>query len=190
MPDRTLVIRPGLIVGPYDYTDRFTYWVWRVALGGEVLSPAKPDKFLQFIDVRDLAEWTVKMIEDRKVGLYNASGVPNTVTMKLLLDECKAVSDSDAIFTWVDEAFLLAENVAAWSEMPLWMPEDAAPNFKGFMFVNCERAVAAGLSIRSLRETISDTLSWWKSQRADEEPIAGIDREKERMVLAKWKGGR
>src|SRR6185369_3103871 len=190
MPGRALIIRPGLIVGPYDYTDRFAYWVWRVSRGGEVLSPGKPEKSLQFIDARDLAEWTVKMVEDGMVGVYNASGVPNTVTMKLLLDECKEVAGSDAEFIWVDEAFLLAEKVAPWSDMPLWMPEEAAPDFKGFMFVDCEKAVAAGLRTRSLGETISDTFNWWKSERADERPAAGIDREKERMVLGKWKGGK
>jgi len=190
MPERALIIRPGLIVGPYDYTDRFAYWVWRVSRGGEVLSPGKPEKALQFIDARDLAEWTVKMVEDGMVGVYNASGVSNTVTMKLLLDECKAAAGSDAEFIWVDEAFLLAEKVAPWSDMPLWMPEEAAPDFKGFMFVDCEKAVAAGLRTRSLGETIRDTFNWWKSERADERPAAGIDREKERMVLGKWKGGK
>ncbi|HSE21732.1 MAG TPA: NAD-dependent epimerase/dehydratase family protein [Pyrinomonadaceae bacterium] len=184
--ERSLVIRPGLIVGPYDYTDRFTYWVWRVSLGGEVLAPARPDKSLQFIDARDLAELTIKMVEDGQIGVYNASGVPKAVTMKLLLEECKAVAGTDAEFTWVDEAFLLAENVAAWSEMPLWMPEDAAPDFKGFMFVNCDRAFAAGLQNRPISETINDTLNWWRSERGSDPPIAGIDREKEKEVLERW----
>jgi 2'-hydroxyisoflavone reductase len=183
MPNRGLVIRPGLIVGPYDYTDRFTYWVLRVARGGEVLSPGRPDRYLQFIDVRDLADWTVKMVEDRQTGVYNATGVPTTVTMHLLLEECKAVTRSDATFTWVDEKFLLAENVAAWSEMPLWMPEEAAPDFKGFMFVNCDKAFDVGLTTRPLSLTIRDTLNWWTANRATEEPIAGIDGQKERSLL-------
>jgi 2'-hydroxyisoflavone reductase len=190
MPEQCLVIRPGLIVGPSDYTDRFTYWVWRVSLGGEVLAPAEPDKCLQFIDARDLAEWTIKMVEDWGVGIYNASGVPSTVTMKLMLDECKVATGSDATFTWVDEPFLLAENVGAWSEMPLWMPEEAAPDYKGFMFVSCQKAFEAGLRTRPLSETIADTFGWWSSERANDRPIAGIDREKEKAVLERWNGGR
>ena len=187
MRNRALVIRPGLIVGPYDYTDRFTYWVLRVARGGEVLSPGRPDQYLQFIDVRDLAEWTVKMVEDRQTGVYNATGVPNEVTMQLLLEECKAVTGSDASFTWVDEEFLLARDVAAWSEMPLWMPEEAAPDYKGFMFVNCDKAFGVGLKTRALGLTIRDTLNWWRANRATEELIAGIDGPKEKGLLEGWR---
>ena len=132
MPNRVLIIRPGLIVGPDDYSDRFTYWPVRVARGGEVLAPGRPDRFIQFIDVRDLAEWTISMIEQKATGAYNTHGLPNTLTMQQLLDECKSVTGSDAQFTWISEAFLLQENVAAWSELPLWLPEEAAPHLKRF----------------------------------------------------------
>ena len=125
MPNGVLIIRPGLIVGPYDYTDRFTYWVVRVARGGEVLAPGRPDRFIQFIDVRDLAEWTVKMAEQKATGVYNAHGMPNTYSMKNVLDECRAASESDASLTWTSEDFLLQENVTAWTVMPLWLPEEA-----------------------------------------------------------------
>jgi 2'-hydroxyisoflavone reductase len=187
MPDRVLSIRPGLIVGPYDYTDRFTYWVVRVARGGEVLAPSRPERFVQFIDVRDLADWTVTMIERRAAGVYNANGPTNSVTMQDVLDQCKSVSDSDASFTWVSEDFLLQENVSAWTEMPLWLPEDAAPHLKGFMFVNCDKAVQAGLRHRPLAGTISDTLTWYQSSDANEELKAGIDAEKEQTLLRKWR---
>ena len=186
MPGRVLTIRPGLIVGPYDYTDRFTYWVVRVARGGEVLAPGRPDRFIQFIDARDLAEWAVRMIEQRAAGVYNVNGPTNSVTMQSVLEECKSVSDSDASFTWVSEQFLLKEEVSAWSEMPLWLPEEAAPHLKGFMFINCDKAVQAGLRHRPLTDTIRDTLVWHQTTRANEALKAGIDAEKEQTLLRKW----
>src|SRR2546423_826005 len=92
MPDRVLIIRPGLIVGPYDYTERFTYWVARVAAGGEVLAPGPPERYVQFIDVRDLAEWIVKMVERKEKGIYNANGPTKSLTMQTVLDESKSAS--------------------------------------------------------------------------------------------------
>ena len=186
MPDRVLVIRPGLIVGPHDYTDRFTYWPVRVARGGEVLAPGRPDRFIQFIDVRDLAEWTISMIERRATGAYNAHGLPNSLTMQQLLDECKSVTESDAQFTWISEDFLLQENVAVWSEMPLWLPEEAAPHLKGFMFIRPDKAIAAGLNFRPLRDTIRAILTWHETNRANDHLNAGLDRDKERALLYKW----
>ena len=186
MPDRVLIIRPGLIVGPHDYTDRFTYWPVRVAHGGEVLAPGRPDRFIQLIDVRDLAEWLVSMIERKATGAYNAHCLPNSLTMEHFLDECKSVTGSDAEFTWISEDFLLQENVAAWSELPLWLPEEAAPHLEGFMFISPAKAIAAGLNFRPLRDTIRDTLTWYKTNRAHDELKAGLDRDKERALLYKW----
>ena len=184
MPNRVLNIRPGLIVGPHDYTDRFTYWVVRIARGGEVLAPGRPDRFVQLIDVRDLAEWIVKMIERKQTGVYNANGLSNVFTMQDVLEECKAVSDSDATFTWASESFLLEENVAAWSDMPLWLPEEAAPHLKGFMFVSYEKAVREGLRFRPLRETVAGTLEWAQAHPGDLK--AGVTGDKEKTLLRKW----
>ena len=186
MPDRVLIVRPGLIVGPHDYTDRFTYWVARIARGSEVLAPGRPECLVQFIDARDLADWLVSMIERKQTGVYNANCEPGVLTMQHVLDECKLVSGSDATFTWASEEFLLQENVNAWSEMPLWLPEDAAPYLKGFMFLNCDRARAAGLQIRPLRDTIRDTLSWFQNERPDEALKAGITSDREQALLHKW----
>ena len=186
LPNRVLIIRPGLIVGPYDYTDRFTYWIARVARGGEVLAPGCPDRYVQFIDVRDLAEWIVRMIERKETGVYNANSLPYDLTMERVLEECKMVSDSDASFTWVSDDFLMEEKVAPWSEMPLWMPEVAAPHLKGFMFINCNKAVGSGLSLRPLNDTIRDALSWRETYYLDEELKAGIDPDKEKRLLRKW----
>jgi len=182
MPGRVLVLRPGLIVGPYDYTDRFTYWVARVARGGQVLAPGRPQRHVQFIDARDLGEWTVRMIEKKQVGVYNCNGLPGAVTMGGLLDECKAVSGRDAEFTWVDEEFLAEEHVAAWSEVPLWLPE-SVERLKGFMFVSVDKAIEAELSLRPLRNTIADTLTWRQTVAIEEPWKAGLDPEKERRLL-------
>ena len=183
MPNRVLNIRPGLIVGPHDYTDRFTYWVVRVARGDEVLAPGRPDRFVQFIDVRDLADWTVSMVERKEAGVYYANSVPKTFTMKNVLDECRAVSQSDASFTWASEEFLLQNEVVAWSEMPLWLPEEAAPHLKGFMFVSNDKAVRAGLNFRSLTDTIGATLTWYQTDRRKLK--AGLDPDKEAALLRK-----
>ena len=185
-PNRVLIIRPGLIVGPYDYTDRFTYWVVRVSRGGEVLTPGRPDRYLQFIDVRDLAEWTVRMIERKETGVYNANTLPYSWTMETVLEECKMVSASDASFTWVSDNFLMEEKIVPWSEMPLWMPEEGAPHLKGFMFINCNKAVGSGLSFRPLNDTIKDTLTWCETVRLSDELKAGIDPDKEQHLLRKW----
>lgn len=186
MPGRVLVVRPGLIVGPYDYTDRFTYWVVRVARGGEVLAPGRSARPVQFIDARDMAEWIMLMTEGGGAGVYNANRLPDTVTMQNVLDGCKSISNSDAVFTWISEEFLREEKVAAWSEMPLWLPEEEAPQLQGFMFVDCNKAFAAGLRIRSLSETIKDTLAWARNELRDTELKAGMDAEREQTLLRKW----
>ena len=185
MPGRVLNLRPGLIVGPYDYSDRFTYWVVRVSRGGEVLAPGRPDYAVQFIDARDLADWTVRMVEKKQNGIYNANGLPGKVTMQAVLEESKAVSGSDATFTWADEKFLLDENVHAWSEMPLWLPAEAAPHLKGFMFVSTDKAAAAGLTCRTISETIRDILVWYRAEHACDQLKAGIDRDREHSLLQK-----
>ena len=185
MPGRVLILRPGLIVGPNDYTDRFTYWVARVARGGEVLAPGSARRHVQFIDARDIADWSVSMIEQKHAGVYNCNGVPGAMTMGSLLDECKSVSGSDASFIWVDEEFLAREQVAAWSELPLWLPE-SEESLRGFMFVNSDKAIEAGLTFRSLTETVGDTLAWHQTIAANEKLKAGLDREKEKSLLQQW----
>ena len=186
MPGRVLIVRPGLIVGPYDYTDRFTYWPMRVARGGEVLCPGRAERPVQLIDARDLAEWLLLMVEQDAAGVYNANRSPNTLTMQNVLEECKSVSESDAVLTWVSEPFLFAEKVAAWSEMPLWLPEQEAPQLAGFMFINCDKALAAGLRIRPLSETVRDTLTWAGSELSGAPLKAGIDPVREAALLSRW----
>ncbi|TWT25261.1 SDR family oxidoreductase [Planomicrobium sp. CPCC 101110] len=183
-PGRNLIVRAGLIVGPYDYSDRFNYWVSRIAEGGEVLAPGRRDKEVQFIDVRDLAEWIINMAEEGGTGTFNATGPESRLTMEQLLEECKTVSGSDAELVWADEEFLLSNDVRYWSEMPLWIPD--RENMAGFLAVAIKKALRNGLSFRPLHETIRDTLGW-EAGRPDMDRKAGLDPEKEKAVLAKWK---
>lgn len=187
MPGRVLTVRPGLIVGPHDPTDRFTYWPVRVARGGEVLAPADPATHVQVIDVRDLAEWSLRMVEAGKIGTYNATGPDYTLTMGELLEISRQVSGSDARFTWAGAQFLLDEGVRPWSEIPLWIPAEADPDAAGFSDVSCARAIAEGLVFRPLGETVRDTLAWHAARPADHAWRAGLDPEREAGLLRKWR---
>ena len=165
LPGRLTRVRPGLIVGPWDPTDRFTYWPRRVARGGDVLAPGRPERPVSFIDARDLAEWCVRLVEDRRLGVFNAAGPQATLTMGGLLDECRAVTGSDARFHWIPDDELLAAGVARWTELPLWLPEDDA-NIGGMLLTDNRRAVGAGLTFRPLADTIRATLDWDRAEGA------------------------
>jgi 2'-hydroxyisoflavone reductase len=194
MPGRALNIRPGLIVGPHDPTGRFTYWPVRVARGGEVLAPGRLDRRVQIIDARDLAEWIIRLAEARESGVFNATGPDRVLTMEELLEECRMVSQSDARFTWVGGKFLAEAKVGEWMEMPLWISEEASPDARGFMSVNCAKAIAHGLNFRPLAETIRDTLRWANGVSNEPapdssyapRPEAGMEAEREAQVLKDW----
>jgi 2'-hydroxyisoflavone reductase len=185
LPGRVLVIRPGLIVGPNDPTDRFTYWPARVARGGEVLAPGRPDRATQVIDVRDLAEWTIALVEGRQTGVYNATGPDHVLTMGELLDTSREVSDSDARTVWVDEGFLLEQGVGPWMELPLWLPE-SDPDAAGFSAIDVSKAIAAGLRFRPLRETVRATLEWAGTRPPEYAWRAGLAPDKEQALLKAW----
>src|SRR6266540_2712148 len=122
--ERALIVRPGLMVGPHDPTDRFTYWPVRVARGGDVLAPQNPEATTQIIDVRDLSDFTLKLIEENASGVYNATGPDYELTLGRLLEVSKQVSSSDANFKWASVEFLNQNNIAPWSDMPAWVPDD------------------------------------------------------------------
>ena len=185
LPGRTLTVRPGLIVGPFDPTDRFTYWPERIAAGGEVLCPDAPDRRTQVIDGRDLAAWILRAVEEGQTGTFNATGPEEPLEFGPLFETCRAVAGSDARFTWVDEAFLLEEKVGPWMELPLWVP--LSPDSAGFDAISIERAVAAGLRFRGIAETIRDTLAWLETLPPARVRRAGLAREKEAEILQKWK---
>ncbi|MGI8641049.1 MAG: NAD-dependent epimerase/dehydratase family protein [Pyrinomonadaceae bacterium] len=183
MPGKTLIVRSGLIVGAFDPTDRFTYWAMRVAKGGEVLAPGKPNRFVQMIDGRDLAEWLIKMVEDNETGIYHASGLAFDLTMEKMLEEIKNVSGSDARFTWVNEDFLKRENVEEWSEMPLYLAE-SVKEANGFLSANIDKALTKSLKFRFLSDTIRETIAWRETK--SDAMKAGIDAEREKELLRKW----
>ena len=188
MPGRVLSVRAGLVVGPHDYSDRFTYWPRRVSEGGDVLAPGNPERQVQFVDARDLAAWMLDMAEARRAGTYNATGPDYRLTMGRVLEVCRETAGSGARFVWVDEKFLLDAGVGPWMEMPLWTPESSEDNGnRHFMGLSVERALAAGLRFRPLSETVRDTLEWDISRPADTQRSAGLAREKEREVLDAWK---
>lgn len=182
MPADSLIIRPGLIVGPYDATDRFTYWPHRIAQGGEVLAPGHPDRQVQFIDVRDLVHWTLKMIERRKTGTYNATGPAAPISMRDTLEACRRVTQSNASFTWVPDEFLLRQGAIPYSEVPLWVPEE----YRGFGTISNHKAIQDGLTFRPLATTIRDVLNWDASRPLEWDWQGGLNPEKERHWLELW----
>jgi 2'-hydroxyisoflavone reductase len=182
-PDQSLIIRPGLIVGPHDPTDRFSYWPWRIAQGGEVLAPGRPERGVQVIDARDLAAWTLRMIETRATGVFNATSPAGAITLGELLETAQRVSGSDARVTWVEETWLLGQGVAPWSEMPVWVPE-FDPEMAGFFDVPVARAVAAGLTFRPIETTVRDTLAWLATRPTDHVWRAGLTRAREAALRA------
>jgi 2'-hydroxyisoflavone reductase len=184
LPGRTLIVRPGLIVGRYDPTDRFTYWPRRVAAGGEVLAPDKPQDPVQIIDAHDLASWMLDLAERRASGVFNATGPNYPLTIGQVLDESKAVSGSDAAFTWVPPEFLEKHEIQPWQDLPAWVPD--VGEYLGFSRVDCRRAFAAGLTFRPLRDTIRDTREWASTFPSDHEWRAGLTRERERAALEAW----
>ncbi|MDQ3022571.1 MAG: NAD-dependent epimerase/dehydratase family protein [Bacteroidota bacterium] len=179
--DRALNIRPGLIVGENDWSDRFTYWIHRISQGGKVLAPDAKKSHTQFIDVKDLADWIIKMSEEKKSGLYNATGPDYNLTLEKLFDECRKVSGSDAEIVWVSEKYLADENVTPWTEIPLWVQEEDA----GVNNVDVSKAIKHGLKFRPLAETLKDTLEFDKT-RKDYTLRAGLKADKEVELLSKW----
>jgi 2'-hydroxyisoflavone reductase len=186
--DRALIVRPGVVVGPYDWTNRFGYWVRRIAAGGDVLVPGPMDAPTQVIHARDLADWILEMAERREGGTFN------TVTPRgpliELLSQIRDVTGSDARFVEVDESFLLERGVEPWDELPLWLAPEANPGIWGMTAVDASRAGRAGLRHRPLAETIREVLAW------EEEPVSKdygpaalshpLSRARERDLLAAW----
>src|SRR6267143_2028522 len=185
-PGKTLIIRPGLIVGPGDETDRFTYWPVRIDRGGEVLAPGERDDPVQFIDARDLGEWTIRMVENGETGVCNATGPAKQLGISDMLDQIKGALNSSANFTWVPADFLERQKVSPWSDMPVWIPPRDEEAYAAR--VNIKRALGKGLTFRPLADTARDTLAWFKSQKPEPQAKlhAGLTPEREKEVLAAW----
>jgi 2'-hydroxyisoflavone reductase len=184
LPGRSLILRPGLIVGPNDPTDRFTYWPVRIAAGGEVLAPGDPAAPAQWIDVRDVAAFVLDLSEQRVGGVFNTVGPAQPATLGGLLDACiREVAPSGTELRWADDDFLLGEGVQPWVDLPLWLGGD--PAMAGFEQISGRRALDAGLRLRPVEQTVADTLRW---HRSDDGGVkrAGfqLSREREAALLA------
>ena len=194
-PGKTCIVRPGLIVGPGDDSCRFTYWPVRVARGGRVLAPRAPkpdDVRVQFIDVRDLAAFQLKLVEDGHHGTYIATGPAGPLTMAEMLAGIKASVSNRVELAWVDEGWLLEQGVAPWMGLPLWIPQ--APEFAGSGRASIEKALAHGLSCRPLAETARDTIADFEATKAERPAdfgwgvgrTPGISAEREAELLKAW----
>jgi 2'-hydroxyisoflavone reductase len=172
-------VRAGLIVGPYDPTDRFTYWPRRIAAGGDVLAPGDPEAPTQFVDSRDLAAWLVQLALQGPGGVFNATGPAERVTLRELFERSRDALGSDASFVWVDDETVLAAGVEPWSELPLWLP---GTEYAGMARADISRALAAGLTFRPLEETVRDTYEWDRAEAGDRPTLT---REKEQAVLGR-----
>jgi 2'-hydroxyisoflavone reductase len=183
LSDRAVVIRPSIVVGPGDRTDRFTYWCRRLASGGDVLAPGPRDLQVQYIDVRDLTSWILHMATHEAGGVYNAAGPAEPLTMGAMLDGVRDATGGSAVLEWVSPDFLLGEGVEPWSGLPLWVPVSVR-----HITADISKAVAAGLLNRPLADTVRDTIAW-----AADRPMPGIDGppglspDQEKELLARWR---
>lgn len=175
-----VTVRPGLIVGPRDPTDRFTYWPVRVDRGGDVLAPGDGRDPVQFIDVRDLAAWVITALEAGTTGVYNAIGPAKKLPMKELLAACQKVSKNKGKLHWAPADWLEAHKVEAWSDMPVWIPDN------GLAQLSAAKAIAKGMTFRPVEQTVRDTLAWWRTQPEDRRAKlkAGLAPDRERELLA------
>lgn len=194
-PGKTTVVRPGLIVGPGDPSNRFTYWPVRIARGGDVMVPGDGSDPVQIIDARDIAEWVIRLAEDRAMGTYNATGPRSPLTMGEMIAGIRAAitGDLDARFTWVPSSVLAEEKVNGWSDMPVWVP--AREDNDGWSRVSIARALEKGLTFRPLADTARATLDWHRTRPAADQQIprattpagAGLSAERETEVLTAWR---
>lgn len=182
MPSHVLIIRPGLIVGPHDPTDRFTFWVRRIGRGGDVLMPNTPDQQWQVIDARDLAQWVIAMIERGQAGAYNATGPAQALTFGEVVEACQR-DGSPANIVKVSEKFIVDEGITGWEHLPLWLPSTER-EIAGFYKVDCRKAMDAGLAFRPIAETVRDTWQWDSAREG--ELAMGMSRARELELIAKW----
>jgi len=176
------IVRPGMVIGPNDYTDRFTFWVRRASQGGEVLAPGRPEQAVQGIDARDLAAWMLRAATERIAGTFNAVGPDRPTTFAEMLETARAATGSDARFTWVAEEFLREHgHVPESDDLPFWQ----TPEEEAFFALSNRRAVEAGLTLRPLAETARDVAAWEGAYHPGKR-VAGLSPEREAELLAAW----
>lgn len=184
--ERALIIRPGLVVGPHDPTQRFTYWPARIGTASDeesILVPGRPEDGLQFVDARDLACFVLRATERGLGGAFNVLSAPKQYTRADLLAACAAVAAVVPQWVWADSPALLALGVKPWIDLPLWLPPEG--EFAAFMQTENSAALAAGLQLRPLADTVADTLAWWRGLPAEQQHFvkAGLSREREAQLL-------
>jgi 2'-hydroxyisoflavone reductase len=187
-PSGSTIVRPGWIVGPGDNLNLFTYWPVRIHRGGEVLAPGDPTDPVQIIDVRDLAEWIVRMLEAGTTGTYNGFGPAAPLSIAEFLYGIRAVTGTPVSFTWVPTAFLLEQKVRPWRDIPIWYPPIG--DHKGNGLISTRRAIGAGLTYRPLAVTARDTLDWFQSTGENWETSPkrrGLTAAREAELLALWR---
>jgi 2'-hydroxyisoflavone reductase len=181
--DNSVIIRPGLIVGPHDPTNRFTYWPVRIRKGGKLLIPSDENYPVQIVDVRDLASFTLHLIENKINGVFNVTGPDKSFTLGEIFNICKTFSKNNPEFVKADDQWLLDNEVQPWMEIPLWIPDDAG---RALMQVSIAKAVKHGINFRSLRDTVKDTLNWYDQINGDDQEWnAGLKPEKEAELVSK-----
>lgn len=179
--ENSLILRPGLIVGPYDNTGRFTYWIKRIAQGGEILAPESPNLPVQIIDARDLVQWIYQMASNQKGGIYNTLGPDYPLTLGQVLETCQQVTGTNPKFTWIPGTFLASQQVGYWQELPLWLPPELQNTFP---CLSNQKATANGLKFRPLSATIHDIWQWDKIENLAYN--SGLATDKEQSILATW----
>lgn len=183
MPNRVLNVRAGLIVGPYDPTDRFTYWPIKIVRGGDVFAPPATS-VAQMIDVRDLSDWVIMMAEKRQAGVYNTTGPAQTMTLSDVYEACQSVGGNKANLVEVTEEFITENEVQGWSDLPLWLPE----SYGAMHTINLKKIIDSGINYRPLKETVEATVAWYKETRGiDDELLSGLKAERETELITKWK---
>lgn len=181
---RALILRPSLIVGPHDPTDRFTYWPLRFARGGTVLAPESPAYATQFVDARDVADFLATCLERGTGGTYNVASPPGVLRLGPLFDLCREAARVPSEVRWVSASFLAAHDVAPWTGLPLWIP--AAEGMPGFFRTDVRRALGAGLRFRATAQTVRDTLAWAEKETPSRALRAGLSADRERELLLAW----
>lgn len=182
IPDKTVIVRPGLIVGPYDPTDRFTYWPARVAKGGRILAPGDPTSPVQFIDVRDLSKWLIELAQNKKRGVFNATGPQERLSMREFLETSKSALRSDCQFVWIDEDTLEKEKIQPFADLPLWIPSSLA-DYAGFLEIDCRKAFDAGLTLRPTEQTVKHTAAWDKDRDQTVARAVGLSSDREQELV-------
>jgi 2'-hydroxyisoflavone reductase len=181
------IIRSGLIVGVGDPTDRFSYWPVRIERGGEVLAPPADDP-VQFIDARDLGEWTIRCVENDTYGVYNTIGPATRFTVRQMLEGVRDTIKSNATFTYTTSAFLDAQRprVLGWSDLPVWIAPEGS--YAGFTQRSIAKALSKGLTFRPYADTVRETIAFYKAQTPERQKAlrAGIKPERGKEVLAAW----